>query len=78
MYKPREGIRAAAGGDINSVDSYVEANHGITDPDAASETDSSDSEAKQDNTKVVIDTNFFQRIFEYMDENGVNKVVIDF
>ncbi len=63
--------------DASTVRTYVQSNYGFGD---STEDGSSSEEGiiKQDNTKVVLDANAFQRIFEYMDNNNLQKVTIDF
>ncbi|GAO27832.1 hypothetical protein JCM15548_14687 [Geofilum rubicundum JCM 15548] len=62
--------------DANTAKSYVQVNGGLGE--AKQEGNEDEGTAKQDNTRVVLNANTFQRIFEYMENNNLQRVTIDF
>ncbi len=62
--------------DASTAKSYVQINGGLGE--VKQEGSEEEGTAKQDNTKVVLNMNTFQRIFEYMENNNLQRVTIDF
>lgn len=62
--------------DASTVKSYVLVNGGLGE--IKQEGGNKEGTAKTDNTKVVLNVNTFMRIFEYMENNKLQRVTIDF
>jgi len=62
--------------DANSVKSYVQVNFGLGEVKQDGNED--EGTAKRDKTSVVLNANTFQRIFEYMENNNLKRVIINF
>ena len=63
--------------DASTVKSYTQVNHGFGENEQG-EGGEQEGTAKQDNTRVQINSTTVQRIFEYMDNNKLEKLTIDF
>jgi len=61
--------------DASTTKSYIQINGGLGE---VKQEGNEEGTAKQDNTKVVLNLNTFQRIFEYMENNKLQRVSIDF